>query len=95
MGMSDLPDIYTLSPQALGVHIRQTTNAHSITVMCHIASPLVSWKQLKPEIVQVYKSIVFIGKVIGIDCGFSLTGNFQCITFIHTLLVGFLHCNVS
>ena len=54
-------------------------NAHGITVMCHIAPPLVSLKQLKPGSVQVCQSIVFIGKVIGIDCGFLLTGNFQYI----------------
>ena len=45
MGMSGLPDMYTRSPRAAGpraegVHIRQTTNAHGITVMCHIAPPL-------------------------------------------------------
>ena len=33
-------DMYTRSLRAEGVHIRQTTNAHGITVMCHIASPL-------------------------------------------------------
>ena len=32
MGTSGLPDIYTLSPQALGVYIRQTTHAHGITI---------------------------------------------------------------
>ena len=42
MGMSGLPEMYTLSPRASGVHIRQTTNAHGITVMCHIAPPLVN-----------------------------------------------------
>ena len=26
------PDIYTLSPRALGVYIRQTTRAHGITI---------------------------------------------------------------
>ena len=41
MGMSGLPDMYTRSPRAAGpraegVHIRQTTNAHGITVMCHM-----------------------------------------------------------
>ena len=35
-----LPDMYTQSPMAAGprvegVHIRQTTNARGITVMCH------------------------------------------------------------
>ena len=45
MGMSGLPDMYTQNlraagPRAEGVHIRQTTNAHGITVMCHIAPPL-------------------------------------------------------
>ena len=42
MGISGLPDMYTQSlraagPRAEGVHIRQTTNAHGITV---IAPPL-------------------------------------------------------
>ena len=32
MGTRDLPDIYTLSPWALGVYIRQTTRAHGITI---------------------------------------------------------------
>ena len=55
-------------------------------LMVYISSkppPLVSWKQLKPGSMQVCKPIVFIGKVVGIDCGFSLTGNFHCITFKH------------
>ena len=82
MGMSGLPDMYTRSPRAEGVHIRQTTNAHGITVMCHIAPPLANWNQLKPGSMQACNPIVFIGKVVRIDCGFSLTVNFQCITFI-------------
>ena len=32
MGTRGLPDIYTLSPRALGVYIRQTTCAHVTTV---------------------------------------------------------------
>ena len=28
------PDIYTLSPRASGVYIRQTTRAHGITIKC-------------------------------------------------------------
>ena len=31
MGKSGLPDIYTRSPWASGVYIRQTTHAHGIT----------------------------------------------------------------
>jgi len=50
--------------------------------MCHIAPPLANWNQLKPGSMQVCNPIVFIGKVVRIDCGFSLTVNFQCITFI-------------
>ena len=76
MGMSGLPDMYTRSPRvprASGVHIRQTTNAHGITVMYHIPTPLANWNQLKPGSIQVCNPIVFIGKVVGIDCGFSLT----------------------
>ena len=51
LGMSVLPDVYTLTPRASGVHIRQTidsgdtlstiygqtTSAHGKTVMYHIA----------------------------------------------------------
>ena len=33
MGMSGLPDIYTLGPRASGVYIRRTTSAHGITTM--------------------------------------------------------------
>ena len=91
--------MYTWSPRASGVHIRQTTNAHGITVMYHIAHPLVNWNQLKPWSMQVHNPIVFIGKVVGIDCGFPLTGNFQCI-YIYSkgytlwlwVLASFLHC---
>ena len=32
MGTRGLPDIYTLSPRALGVYIRQTTRAHVTTI---------------------------------------------------------------
>ena len=44
MGMGGLPDMCTrglraAGPRAEGVHIRQTTNAHGITVMCHMAPP--------------------------------------------------------
>ena len=39
MGMSGLPDIYAQSRpegrRAEGVHVKETMNAHSITVMCH------------------------------------------------------------
>ena len=79
MGMSGLPNMYTQSPRAEGVHIRQTTNAHGITVRYHIAPSLANRNRLKPESMQVCNPIVFIGKVVGIGCGFSLTGNFQCI----------------
>ena len=34
MGMSGLPGMY-VHPKPKGVHIRQTTSAHVITVMCH------------------------------------------------------------
>ena len=49
MGMGGLPDMYTRGPRAAGprdegVHIRQTTNAHAINVMCHTTPPLVSWR---------------------------------------------------
>ena len=32
MGIHGLPDMYTLSPRDSGVYIRQTTNAHGITI---------------------------------------------------------------
>ena len=32
MSTRGLPDMYTLSPRALGVHIRQTTRVHGITI---------------------------------------------------------------
>ena len=32
MSTCGLPDMYNLSPQALGVHIRQTTCVHGITL---------------------------------------------------------------
>ena len=85
MSMIGLPDMYTRSPRAAGlegVNIRQTTNAHGITVMYHIAPPLANWNYLKPGSMQVSNLILFIGNVVGIDCVFSLTEKFQCITFI-------------
>ena len=32
MGTCDLPDMYALSPRASGIHIRQSTLAHVITM---------------------------------------------------------------
>ena len=32
MSTRGLPDMYTLSPRASGVHIRQTTRVHGITI---------------------------------------------------------------
>ena len=59
MGMRGLPDMYTRSPRAAGpraegVHIRQTTNAHGITVMCH-NSP--SPGELKPAQARKHASL--------------------------------------
>ena len=34
MSTCGLPDMYTLSPWASGVHIRQTTRVHGITITC-------------------------------------------------------------
>ena len=77
MGMSGLPDMYTRGP-------RQTANAHGITVICHTAPPLASWKQLKPGTMEVCKPIAFIGKVVGIDCGFLLMDtHFNCGFWYH------------
>ena len=36
MCIRDLPDMYTFSPRASGVHIRQTTHAHGITITYRI-----------------------------------------------------------
>ena len=38
MGMSGLPDMYTLGPWASGVHIRQATHAHVTTIKYYIVS---------------------------------------------------------
>ena len=32
MAIHDLPDMYALSPQALGIHFRQIPHAHVITI---------------------------------------------------------------
>ena len=37
MSMGGLPDMYNQGPRTEGVHIRQTTNAHGITVHYPIA----------------------------------------------------------
>ena len=37
MGTRVLPDMYARSPRAEGIHIRQSTSAHVITNMYHIA----------------------------------------------------------
>ena len=34
MGTRDLPDMYTCSLRALGIHIGQITRAHVITIKC-------------------------------------------------------------
>ena len=34
MSTRGLPDMYTLSPRASGVHIRQTTRVHDIAITC-------------------------------------------------------------
>ena len=52
-------------------------------MVCLICTPEVQGPQARGLRVYISgNSIVFIGKVVGIDCGFSLIGNFQCITFI-------------
>ena len=38
MGTHDLPDVYALSPQALGIHIRQITCAH-VTTIKYVSKP--------------------------------------------------------
>ena len=42
MCIRGLPDMYTLSPRASGVHIRQTTHAHGITIT-YFAPQLLVW----------------------------------------------------
>ena len=36
IGARDSPDMYALSPQALGIHIRQIPRAHVTTITVHI-----------------------------------------------------------
>ena len=40
MGTRDLPDMYALSPRALGIHIRQITRAHVTTINKLLQNPL-------------------------------------------------------
>ena len=40
-----LPDVYTLSPRASGVYIRQTTRAHGITITYALISVRISIRQ--------------------------------------------------
>ena len=35
MGTRALPDMYALSPQTSGIHIRQSTCSHVITIICN------------------------------------------------------------
>ena len=35
IGTRDLPDMYALSPRALGIHIRQITRAYVTTITCN------------------------------------------------------------
>ena len=51
MSTCGLPDMYTLSPQACsprasGVHIRQTTRVHGITITCRYNMLVLSLRQL-------------------------------------------------
>ena len=41
MAMRDLPDMYTRSPRASGIHIRQITNGHVTSIMYHFV-PIVT-----------------------------------------------------
>ena len=38
IGTRDLPDMYALSPRALGIHIRQITRAYVTTITCMLAT---------------------------------------------------------
>ena len=42
MSTSALPDMYTLSPRASGVHIRQTTHVHGISTSFSISTHFVN-----------------------------------------------------
>ena len=49
---------------------------------CYVPYSPIPGEQKAAQARKPYKPIVFIGKVVGNDCGFSFTVNFQCITFI-------------
>ena len=36
MAIHDLPDMYVLSPRALGIHIRQIPHGHVTTITCSL-----------------------------------------------------------
>ena len=47
MGTSALPDMYARSLRAEGIHIRQSTSAHVITITLHFLSELTQQLKLR------------------------------------------------
>ena len=64
MGTSTLPDMYARSPRAEGIHIRQSTRAHVITIMLHFLSELTQQLKLR------------VRSICG-DCIYSVACEFQ------------------
>ena len=50
MSTRGLPDMYTLSPRASGVHIRQTTRVHGTTITYANISPGRGWTSQQPAL---------------------------------------------
>ena len=68
MAMRDLPDMYARSPRAcgplaLGIHIRQITNGHVITIMYHFVPIVTTLVVLIPQVI-----VTLVRKVISTNC---------------------------
>ena len=74
MAMKDLPDMYALSPWALGIHIRQITNGHVTSIMYHfvpiVTTPVVLIPQVIVTLVHkvVYKYKLLMPYSQGVEC---------------------------
>ena len=64
-GTSGLPDMYTLSPRASGVHIRQAASACITTIMYHFLSELT--QQLKLRVRSICSDCIY-----SVACEFRL-----------------------
>ena len=61
MDTRGLPDMYTLSPWASGVHIRQATRAHVTTITCtygHFLTLLTFLWQLSPPFKHISRDLI-------------------------------------